>query len=100
MRVGAAREPGWHAHSAFLLPAVRDLLDVVRQEEEVPLRAHLRPAPEREATHASRIDSMHDQRERATLDVRTFPEGRVHSYCTVSTFEVSGSHRRGTQGPE
>ena len=39
---------------------------------------------------ASRIDSMRNQRERIALDVRTFPQARPYSYCTVSTFEISG----------
>ena len=34
------------------LPAAHDLLDVVHQAEEIPLRAHLGLAPEREAAHA------------------------------------------------
>ena len=41
---------------------MRDLLDVVHQAEEIPLRAHLRSAPERETAHALVVTDVRKHR--------------------------------------
>ena len=75
-RTAAGCEPSARSHRRGC-----DLLDVVYQAVELPLRTRLGLAAQPDAAYALVVPDVGDW-----LDVRTWPVGWSSSSCTVSTF--------------